>query len=76
MYALNEADAAPLVLPALIRDIAVTYANHLKQRGLTWDDYPQWLKDFWPKIERHDANASGRNFELLDVKSYDARNMT
>ena len=75
MYALNEADAAPLVLPALICDIAVTYANHLKERDLTWDDYPQWLKDFWPKIERHDANASGRNFELLDVKSYDARNM-
>ncbi|MDD5917633.1 MAG: hypothetical protein PUD73_00835 [bacterium] len=70
MYALNRDKADPLILSGLIRDVAVLYSNYLISQGVGWNDYPQWLKVYWPKIQQHDAAANGRNFETVNARAY------
>jgi hypothetical protein len=53
MYALDRERAMPIIWPGLIRDAAVRYSNDLHAKGVKWEDYPQWLKDYWPNIRKH-----------------------
>lgn len=67
MYVLDRERAMPIIWPGLIRDAASQYSNDLHAKGVKWEDYPQWLKDYWPNIRKHDMYVNGANFEVIDA---------